>query len=70
MASAFTVHPCAHSGPLRCEGQECGDNDKGERQLGTCDKDGCDFNSYRNGDASFFGPGKTIDTTKPFTLIT
>lgn len=30
----------------------------------------CDFNSYRMGDTSFYGPGKTVDTTKPITVVT
>ena len=34
-------------GLYRCEGIECGDNDKGQRYDGVCDKDGCDINPYR-----------------------
>merc|ERR1719510_2699869 len=34
---------------MKGEGVECGDNAKGERYLGMCDKDGCDYNSYRLG---------------------
>jgi hypothetical protein len=41
-----------------------------ERYSGTCDKDGCDFNSYRMGNTSFLGPSKIVDTTKPFTIVT
>ncbi|KIO25536.1 hypothetical protein M407DRAFT_75572 [Tulasnella calospora MUT 4182] len=37
---------------------------------GVCDPDGCDFNSYRQGDTGFYGPGKTVDTTKKFTIVT
>jgi len=67
-ASAFTVHSCTEKGYYRCEGTACGDNDKGERQVGVCDKDGCDINAYRMGNKNFFGPGSsfTVDTTKPF----
>ena len=43
-AAAYTPHPCAHNGFMACEGQACGDFD---RYQGTCDKDGCDFNTYR-----------------------
>lgn len=32
--------------------------------------DGCDFNSFRMGNKDFYGPGKTVDTTKPVTVIT
>ncbi|KAI0072539.1 exo-cellobiohydrolase I precursor [Panus rudis PR-1116 ss-1] len=67
-AAAFTPHPCSTTGQTRCEGTQCGDDD--ERYSGLCDKDGCDFNSWRMGDQTFLGPGKTIDTTKPFTIVT
>ena len=59
---------CSVDGPARCEGVECGDGD--DRYNGLCDKDGCDFNSYRQGDTSFYGPGKTIDTKSKFTVVT
>jgi cellulose 1,4-beta-cellobiosidase len=35
-----------------------------------CDKSGADANSYRQGFKDFFGPGKIIDTKRPFTVIT
>jgi cellulose 1,4-beta-cellobiosidase len=41
-----------------------------ERYSGICDPDGCDFNSYRMGDTSFLGPGKTVDTSQKFTIVT
>merc|ERR1711957_905177 len=71
-ATAYTPHPCSKLGLTRCEGIECGVNDKGERYLGLCDKDGCDFNSYRMGDTSFYGQGPTfdVDTMKPMTVMT
>lgn len=33
---------------------------------------GCDFNSYRQGNTTFYGPGAdfTVDTSKPFTVVT
>ena len=42
------------------------------RYDGVCDKDGCDFASYRLGNTNFYGPGSqyTIDTTKPLTVVT
>jgi cellulose 1,4-beta-cellobiosidase len=67
-AAAYTPHPCNTNGLLRCSGTECGDAD--ERYSGVCDKDGCDFNSWRQGDRTFLGPGKTIDTNKKITLVT
>lgn len=67
-SSAYTPHVCSVQGQYRCSGTQCGDGDN--RYGGVCDKDGCDFNSYRMGNQNFFGPGKTVDTTKPFTVVT
>jgi len=66
MAEAYTAHPCTNTskGGKRCEGDECGAGDN--RYGGICDKDGCDLNPYRAGVTDFYGPGKTVDTTKPF----
>lgn len=71
-AQAYTTHPCKVDGQYRCEGTECGDNASDERYDGVCDKDGCDFASYRLGNPNFYGPGSqyTIDTTKPLTVVT
>lgn len=68
ISAAYTPHGCSVSGPYRCTGTECGDGDN--RYGGVCDKDGCDFNSYRMGDTSFYGPGLTVDTSKKFTVVT
>ncbi|KAK3367538.1 glycoside hydrolase family 7 protein [Podospora didyma] len=35
-----------------------------------CDKGGCGYNPYASGQKNFWGPGKTVDTSKPFTVIT
>ena len=67
-AAAFTPHPCSVDGQTQCSGTDCGDDD--ERYAGVCDKDGCDFNSFRMGDTTFYGAGMTVDTTKPFTVVT
>ncbi len=48
----------------------CGGTYSAERYGGTCDPDGCDFNSYRQGDREFYGPGKTVDTKKKMTVVT
>jgi cellulose 1,4-beta-cellobiosidase len=67
-AAAYTPHVCTVKGQTRCSGNDCGDGDN--RQGGVCDKDGCDFNSYRMGDTSFLGMGKTVDTSSKFTVVT
>jgi len=61
ISQAFTAHPCTISAPKKCEGQECGDNASGDRFKGTCDKDGCDFATYRHGNHTFYGPGSNFD---------
>jgi len=57
-------------GYYRCEGNDCGDG--AQRQNGNCDKDGCDFNAFRNGNQQFYGPGSQyqVDTTRPFKVVT
>jgi cellulase len=35
-----------------------------------CDKGGCAFNPYQSGQRNFWGPGQTVDTSKPFTVVT
>jgi len=72
MATAYTPHTCGIEGLLKCEGVDCGDNDKGERYDGVCDKDGCDINPYRMGNLDFYGRGSqyAVDTLKPMTVVT
>ncbi|KAF7968211.1 hypothetical protein HWV62_31643 [Athelia sp. TMB] len=67
ISAAYTPHPCSVTGQTECTGDACGSP---SRYSGVCDPDGCDFNSYRMGDTSFYGPGLTVDTTQPFTVVT
>ncbi|KAF8335802.1 cellobiohydrolase 1 [Cantharellus anzutake] len=67
ISSAYTPHPCNTNGFLKCSGDECGHP---SRYSGLCDPDGCDFNSFRQGDTSFYGKGLTVDTSHPFTVVT
>lgn len=70
ISEAFTAHPCALDGPKKCtNATECGSG-SGNRYTGVCDKDGCDLNPFRAGVTDFYGPGKTVDTTKPVTVVT
>jgi len=71
-AAAFTPHPCSVKGPYRCNGTSCGDGATGERYMGVCDKDGCDFNAYRMGHERHYGAGSDfeVDSTKPLTVVT
>jgi cellulose 1,4-beta-cellobiosidase len=68
MSSAYTPHVCTGSGQTRCSGNDCGDGDN--RYGGICDKDGCDFNSFRMGNKTFYGQGQIVDTSKPVTVVT
>ena len=72
VSTVYTPHPCDTIGPQRCEGTPCGDNKSGERYDGVCDKDGCDFNSWRMGDRTFYGPGSgfALDSSKVMTVVT
>ncbi|KUJ12863.1 glycoside hydrolase family 7 protein [Mollisia scopiformis] len=36
----------------------------------TCDKNGCGYNPYASGQHNYWGPGKTVDTSKVFTVVT
>jgi cellulose 1,4-beta-cellobiosidase len=59
-AAVFTAHPCPQAGQTHYT----------TTYLGICDEQGCDFNSWRLGDKTFLGPGLTVDTKKPFTVVT
>ena len=65
VSAAFTAYPCSMSGQYRCQEGECSGYPGGP-----CDAAGCDFNSYRMGDTTFYGPAKTINTNAKFTVVT
>ena len=67
-ATAFTPHPCNIAGTYACTGGLCGAGTYHDE--GVCDEEGCDFNSYRMGSETFYGPNLIVDTTKPFTVVT
>lgn len=70
VSAAFTPHPCETIAQHNCSGNACGGTYSTDRYAGDCDPDGCDFNSYRMGDTTFYGPGDTIDTSSKFTVVT
>ncbi|KAL4761483.1 glycoside hydrolase family 7 protein [Aspergillus foveolatus] len=70
ISSAYTPHPCDSVEQTMCEGNACGGTYSDDRYGGTCDPDGCDFNSYRMGNTSFYGPGAIVDTSSKFTVVT
>lgn len=67
MSAAVTPHPCTVTEQTACTGSTCSSPNS---TAGVCDQAGCDFNSFRLGDTTFYGPGQTVDTTKPFTVVT
>ncbi|GJJ05827.1 hypothetical protein Clacol_000014 [Clathrus columnatus] len=67
ISAAFTPHPCTVQGQTQCSGEDCAITN---RYDGLCDPDGCDFNSFRMGDQTFYGPGLTVDTSSKFTVVT
>ncbi|KAJ6483437.1 cellobiohydrolaseI [Mycena sanguinolenta] len=60
-AASYAAHTCTAVGQTECSGAQCAT---------VCDADGCDFNPYRMGNPNFLGPGKQVDTTQPFTVVT
>ncbi|KAF2644303.1 exoglucanase [Massarina eburnea CBS 473.64] len=70
VSTAYTPHACSTVEQSRCDGDGCGGTYSSDRYAGVCDPDGCDFNSYRMGDTTFYGKGKTVDTSKKFTVVT
>lgn len=61
-ATAVTPHPCSPGAQYRCtEGTDC---------TTVCDQAGCDFNSYRMSNTTFYGTGMTLDTSKLMTVVT
>ncbi|KAL9096732.1 MAG: hypothetical protein Q9165_001220 [Trypethelium subeluteriae] len=71
ISQALTPHPCTSTGQTICETTACGGTDTNNtRYDSVCDPDGCDFNPYRLGNESFYGPGKTVNTNSVFTVVT
>lgn len=72
IATAYTPHPCTTNSQHECSGDDCGGTYSTTRYAGSCDPDGCDFNSYRQGNTTFYGPGSgfALDTTQKLTVVT
>jgi cellulose 1,4-beta-cellobiosidase len=70
VSAALTPHPCTNNVQHMCDGDSCGGTYSADRYAGDCDPDGCDFNSYRMGNTTFYGESMIVDTSKPFTVVT
>lgn len=62
-ATHLAPHPCSVKGLYKCTGEECA-------YEGVCDKPGCGYNPNRVNQWDYYGPGKVVDTRKPFTVVT
>ncbi|KAF9528086.1 glycoside hydrolase family 7 protein [Crepidotus variabilis] len=67
-ANAFAAHSCDVGSQNRCTDAACGT--AAAPYSGVCDPDGCDFNAYRLGNQSFYGPSKTLDSNKKIMVVT
>ncbi|KAK4159896.1 glycoside hydrolase [Cladorrhinum sp. PSN259] len=68
---AFTPHACKNTNKYHvCNTDTCGGTYSEDRFAGNCDANGCDYNPYRMGHPDFYGKGKTVDTSKKFTVVT
>lgn len=70
ISTAYTPHPCTTTSQTMCGGTGGAACSGAGTTAGICDQAGCDFNSFRMGDTSFYGPGKTVDTKSKFTVVT
>jgi len=70
VSSAYTAHSCAVQKQTRCSGVDCGDGD--DRFKGVCDKNGCDYQTFRLGERAFYGAGSSfaINTDAPMRVTT
>lgn len=64
-ATAMTPHTCSGDGPFLCQGDACG-----RTASAVCDKNGCGINPFHAGAKNFYGEGGSVDTTRPFTVVT
>lgn len=69
-STQFSLKPCDTPSQTKCQGDDCGGHESTERYGKYCDPDGCDFNPFRMGNTDFYGPGATLDSSRPFTVTT
>jgi len=71
VSAAVTAHNCQTTGQFKCnDTKSCGGLSGPDRYVGHCDRDGCDFNSFRLGNNSFYGRGMMVDTNQLVTVTT
>lgn len=62
-ATSIAPHTCNQTSLYQCTGDECTFD-------GVCDQWGCSYNPYALGHRDYYGPGLTVDTSRPFTVVT
>ncbi|KAL2068454.1 hypothetical protein VTL71DRAFT_16552 [Oculimacula yallundae] len=62
-ATSIAPHTCNQTGLYQCSGAEC-------TWDGVCDQWGCAYNPYAQGNKNYYGRGLTVDTNRPFTVVT
>jgi len=68
--TAVTAHVCRTTGQVKCNGTTgCGDIGP-NRYVGQCDRDGCDYNTYRLGNQTFYGPSNSVIDTNQIVTVT
>lgn len=62
-ATSIAPHTCNQTSLYKCTPDECAFD-------GVCDKWGCSYNPYAQGNKDYYGRGMTVDTNRPFTVVT
>ncbi len=67
VATVYTPHVCSKPSSFLCTGAEC---DRTAAGSGGVRQERCGISTYNLGAQRFYGQGLTIDTSKPFTVVT
>ena len=71
ISTAFTLHPCKEQNSVCTGDKECGGTYSSSNRYGDhCSPDGADFATFRRGNTDFYGKGLTVDSSKPYTVVT
>ncbi|KAH7321982.1 concanavalin A-like lectin/glucanase domain-containing protein, partial [Rhexocercosporidium sp. MPI-PUGE-AT-0058] len=62
-ATSIAPHTCNQTSLYKCTPGECAFD-------GVCDKWGCAYNPYGQGNKKYYGRGLKVDTNRPFTVVT
>jgi cellulose 1,4-beta-cellobiosidase len=65
----MSAKPCRFAEYRVCDKSWC-DKESDDTRVYYCDKLGCEYQPYKLGFTDFYGRGKTVDTTKNYTIVT